>query len=205
MQDEEETTEESKNPLEELAEFLNIDQEELFTMLKGVDGKTPTEDELIALIKPLIPQVSNGLDGKDGLKPTNKELLALIKPLIPKVQNGIDGINGSNGKDGSPDTGEDIVTKINELGISLDTQIDASHIKNLPKEKGNNYYGGSLIKELVAGANISIDNSSISYPVISSTGGGGSGTGFKYIGSDVPDTTNWEVNDLWYDTSTEVS
>lgn len=30
-------------------------------------------------------------------------------------------------------------------------------------------------------------------------------TGFKYIGATEPDTTDWAVNDLWYDTSTEVS
>lgn len=29
-------------------------------------------------------------------------------------------------------------------------------------------------------------------------------TGFRYIGSTPPDTTNWNVNDLWYDISTEV-
>ncbi|MEA2037567.1 MAG: hypothetical protein U9O94_08715, partial [Nanoarchaeota archaeon] len=36
-------------------------------------------------------------------------------------------------------TGEDIVDKINELSITPDKQIDASHIKNLPPTK---YYGG---------------------------------------------------------------
>lgn len=49
---------------------------------KGADGKTPTEDELLALIRPLIPQVI------DGHTPTNTELLDLIKPLIPKIKDG---------------------------------------------------------------------------------------------------------------------
>lgn len=42
-------------------------------------GHTPTRDELLELIRPLIPQV------KDGQKPTNKELIELIEPLIPKL------------------------------------------------------------------------------------------------------------------------
>lgn len=48
----------------------------------GEDGHTPTNEELLALIKPLIPQI------KDGATPTKQELLALIRPLIPVVENG---------------------------------------------------------------------------------------------------------------------
>ena len=48
----------------------------------GLDGITPTDAELIELIRPLIPEVS------DGHTPTNEELRALIKPLIPKVKDG---------------------------------------------------------------------------------------------------------------------
>lgn len=36
-------------------------------------------------------------------------------------------------KDGSPDSGEQIVSKINGLPLTPDQQIDAKHIKNLPK------------------------------------------------------------------------
>lgn len=32
---------------------------------------------------------------------------------------------------------------------------------------------------------------------------GATGTAFRYIGPTLPDTTDWEVNDFWYDTSTE--
>lgn len=32
---------------------------------------------------------------------------------------------------------------------------------------------------------------------------GNVGTAFKYIGDTEPDTTGWEINDFWYDTSTE--
>jgi len=43
------------------------------------------------------------------------------------------GPPGERGIDGSPDTGEEIVKKINILEIVSEKQIDASHIKNLPK------------------------------------------------------------------------
>lgn len=39
--------------------------------------------------------------------------------------------DGENGIDGSPDTGHEIVKKINDLPLHVESQIDASHIKNL--------------------------------------------------------------------------
>ncbi len=64
----------------------------------------------------------NGKDGKDGLDGDDG-------------LNGTDGKEGLNGKDGSPDTGTQIVEKINSLDPeNSDEQIDAVHIKNLPKE-----------------------------------------------------------------------
>lgn len=59
-----------------------------------------------------------------------------------KLRDGRDGLNGSDGrdgldgKDGSPDTGVQIVDKINSLDTKDSSlQIDASHIKNLPNFK----------------------------------------------------------------------
>ena len=49
----------------------------------GQDGRTPTPQELVALIAPLIPPPVHGKDGKPGKTPTDAELLALIRPLIP--------------------------------------------------------------------------------------------------------------------------
>lgn len=64
--------------------------------------------------------VEIGKNGVDGRTP-----VAGIDFVIPK--------NGSDGKDGSPDTGDQIVQKINELAIRPELQIDAKHIKGLPK------------------------------------------------------------------------
>jgi len=43
------------------------------------DGKTPTREELIALIQPLVPKI------KDGRTPTEAELTDIMRPLIPNV------------------------------------------------------------------------------------------------------------------------
>lgn len=66
--------------------------------------------------------------------------------------------------------GEEVVDKINSLPISEENQIDASHIKNLPK--ANMIRGGVMgIKEVVAGTNVTVDNSNAGYPVVSASGG----------------------------------
>ena len=51
--------------------------EEILKRIKGDAGHTPTNDELLALIKPLIPVVKN------GETPSSEALLTLIRPLIP--------------------------------------------------------------------------------------------------------------------------
>lgn len=51
-------------------------------MLRGPEGPKPSDDELVELIKPLIPKP---VKGDDGDKPTNEELRAIIEPLIPEV------------------------------------------------------------------------------------------------------------------------
>ena len=47
--------------------------------LKGDDGKTPTKEELVSIIGPLIPKI------KDGKTPKRNELLNLIRPLISEA------------------------------------------------------------------------------------------------------------------------
>lgn len=105
---------------------LKIKANELKERLGIKDGHTPTTEELVALIKPLIPVV------KDGHTPTEDELKKIIEPLIPntdalvrKIQSliripedgkdGRDGRDGKDGRDGSPDRPEDIVRKLESL------------------------------------------------------------------------------------------
>ncbi len=53
--------------------------------IKGDKGDKHTDDELLAIIKPLIPVLKQP---EDGHTPTDEELLALIRPLIPVVEDG---------------------------------------------------------------------------------------------------------------------
>ena len=96
--------------------------------LKGEDGHTPTEKELVALIEPLIPEPIKGKDGRDGVN--GKDGI-----------NGIDGENGKNGErgmdgkdgvDGSPDSPQQIREKLESL--KGDDRLDKSAIKGLEEE-----------------------------------------------------------------------
>jgi len=92
----------------------------------GKDGKAPTVQEILALIP--IPE-----DGKDGKTPTKAELTKLIKPLIPAPLKGEDGLPGAPGKDGSPDTGTEIINKINTVP-KTGPKIKAKHIEDFERE-----------------------------------------------------------------------
>lgn len=91
---------------------------------KGDKGDTSTKEEILSLIKPLIPVplspkeigtkellplISSLIpEVKDGKTPTKEELLKIIEPLIPLP-----------GKDGSPDSAKEIVEKINKGQIKI--------------------------------------------------------------------------------------
>lgn len=120
----------------------------------------------------------DGKDGKNGKTPTKKELVAIITPLIPAPitgLSGLDGKDGIDGKDGSPDTGEQIIEKINNVPEDSDFKIDASRIKNLPKSETiiRNIPSGSGTQPVKAGQNITITYDGNGAPVINATGGGG--------------------------------
>jgi hypothetical protein len=98
---------------------------------KGESAYTP--EEARAIIAPIIPAPIPGRPGRDGIDaPSREEILTDLIPYIPVPIDGRDGMPGRDGRDGSPDTGEEIVAKINELDAD-GPKIDASHIKNLPQ------------------------------------------------------------------------
>lgn len=121
----------------------------------------------------------DGKDGNNGKTPTKKELVAIITPLIPAPitgLSGLDGKDGVDGKDGSPDTGEQIIEKINNIPEDSDFKIDASRIKNLPTKSETiirNIPSGSGTQPVKAGQNITITYDGNGAPVINATGGGG--------------------------------
>jgi len=155
-----------------------------FSMLKGKKGDkgdTPTDEELLKLIKPLIPAPIPGKKGDKGDTPTVEQLLALIKPLIPEVKNGetptderllslikplipapIKGEPGAPGKPGK--NGESISP---ELIKKVEKAIKDS-------EKNLLWVNTNAVKSIRAGTNITIDITDPQNPIVSSTGGGGS-------------------------------
>lgn len=63
------------------------------------DGKTPSKEELEALIRPMIPPPIPGLPGRT---PTKQMLLDLIEPLIPDIPIAVQGKRGKKGDKGKP-------------------------------------------------------------------------------------------------------
>lgn len=147
-------------------------------LLKGEKGDEPSDERLVALIEPLIPDPIPGKDGKDGIDghtPTKEELLAIIEPLIPEVE------DGKPGKDGTSVTAQDVLDLILSLegeqaanfGKALGAKIDISQIRNA----GSFIYKGTRYRfeELMHGAG----------------SGGGSSTGMTLT----PETPTGVVDD----------
>lgn len=98
---------------------------------KGDKGDTPTEEEIIALIKPLIPKPIKGDKGETTIveKVIEKtETIIKEQPIVTEVTNEIVK------EVALTDTGEQIVKKINDLPIEEEYQIGIEHIKGLPKK-----------------------------------------------------------------------
>lgn len=117
--------------MEEYDEFDNKEDKfelEGASKIKGDKGDVPKKEELLSIIKPLIPVVK---DGEDGHTPTKDELVSLIKPLIPKVKDGKDG-NSIKG-----DKGDTVIGPPGEPGNDGKTivKIDNSFKKELKKLK----------------------------------------------------------------------
>lgn len=170
---------------------------------RGDDAPPPTDEHLLALIAPLIPEP---VKGADGVTPTKTELQALIKPLIPKPIPGRDstkpgprGLPGKNGvgkpgKDGSPDTGQEIIGKINtdkSSDVIRKEKVEGlADIESMARTADANSrqrgYGGDFVTE---GRNIDITTTA----------------GVKTIRLDIPvqttSPTSPVTNMLWIDNS----
>lgn len=199
---------------------------------KGDDGKTPTDKELIDLIKPLIPEP---IKGDDAEPITDEQLIELIKPLIPEIPEVIHGVDGKDYVLTSDDLKEianlvdvevpELVEKTPEEVRDLlenlegEERLDISAIKGLDEKLkelkdnsgdrkivgggGNrllknlldvnlseldivdNKYvlGSGTVKTIVAGKNITVDNTDIYNPIVNSL-------------SDRYRTTSTDTNDI---------
>jgi hypothetical protein len=90
----------------------------------GADGRSPTSDELRALIAPLIPEVTpgppgeRGAPGEKGDSPSNEQLLAIIRPLVPAAipgERGPPGEKGERGADGRTPAADELRAIIEPL------------------------------------------------------------------------------------------
>ena len=109
--------------------------------IKGVDYFTPQEAQ--RMLDEITPRkgvhYNDGIQGKSVIGPKGDR--GDIGPV------GLQGKQGGPGKDGNIADlkGEEIVKKINELPFRENLQIDAFHIKNLPKGKTKAHGGGDIV------------------------------------------------------------
>lgn len=90
---------------------------------KGDKGEF-SSDEVVAKIKPLLPDLIEVKDGKDGINPNPEDVVPLVLEKLPKAKEL---------------QGEEIVDKINALPTdNEELKIDVSHIKGIPKDKSGN-------------------------------------------------------------------
>lgn len=162
---------ELENRIMELSSYIST-----LELKHGIDGKTPTSEELIELIRPLIPSAK---DGKDYIL-TDEDRKYIVSSIKKHVKNGADGADGKNyilterdKKDIASSILFDPVVvkekKIEEIrdGIeklvgeekldvlelkNLDKiDVDYSQIKNLPQQKVI-YTGGGISQETLDNA-----------------------------------------------------
>lgn len=166
--------------LSDAYDSFNIKIEQILSEHRKISKDKDYSDDYfskeIQSIKKLVSELKlqKGEDGKDYLLTSEdkKEIASLVElpdTIAPTAQKVLETIEIPE------ETGATIVEKINELNVKPELQIDARHIKGLPKG-GDNFFGGAGIKGLRAGTNIAIDNTNLGYPIISSTGDGSSDT-----------------------------
>jgi hypothetical protein len=154
-------------------EHVNELVEEI-TPRKGVNYFT--EQEISTVIENVKSSLSNGKDAIVDYEKINQYVDSIIPEAesvdYSKVQLFID----EQLRKIEPETGMDIVSKINELPTTPEHQIDASHIKNLPVSTGTGVVGPRNIKNMIsAGAGTSLTGSgSITDPYVINASEGGS-------------------------------
>lgn len=157
---------------------------ETTTIVENLLTKVVSEHEKL---KDDVSQITSSSENKisSKLESTLEEVKGIVKQInaIERPKDGKDAdeekiiesvlsqIKLPEQKETILDTPEEIADKLESL--KGDNRLDASAIKNLPEIKGGKFYGGSGIKEIIAGTGVTVDNTNLGYPVVSSTGGGG--------------------------------
>ncbi len=143
--------------------------------IKGDKGEKPTADELLEIISPLIPEP---IKGEDGHTPTEKEIVSIIKPLIPKP---IKGDKGEDGKDVDENVINDIQAKVNRALDISSRDYDLSELKDVSPSIANATNGQVLKKNSTTGLwEAGNDTGSTSFITLTDTPSTYSGQAGKY-------------------------
>lgn len=172
---------ENKQILVDAINYIGKEHEKMMSNVSSETENAKQEMEQAVLgVKKLADEIKkmDFKDGKDG-------------------KDGTDGKDGKDGKDGSPDTGEQIVDKINALDTDPENQIDAKHIKNLPKATADYIAGVRYLQyladvKLTSAANkemLQFDGTTRTWV-----------NGYALTVSATP-PSNPKLYDLWYDIS----
>ena len=171
------------------------------TGIKGEKGDTPSTEELVSIITPLIPEPIKGDKGDTGERgekgdkgdtPTIDELVELITPLIPEPIKGEKGDKGEDGKSIDPEIVKELEDKVNFAIRKSSRDYDFSELKDVSISNPTNgqvpVYNSSTkkwenetldtggVQSIVAGTNISVDSTDPQNPIVSSTATGIDGT-----------------------------
>lgn len=162
----------------------------------GIDGKTPSKEEVIDLIKPLIPEPikgedgytpikgkdyfdgEKGEDGKDGISPDTQEIIDKVLSLIPKSKTG-KVFNQQEIIDAVMVLIEVPIEKQNQVIQYIQRQVasktyslnelDDVNLTNLTQTNNKYDLGSGKVKSIVAGSNITVDSTDPQNPIVSST------------------------------------
>lgn len=145
---------------------------------KGEKGDSPTEEELLSLIEPLIPEPIKGDKGDTGERGADSIVAGPRGPKGEKGLPGLDGRDGVDGKDGSPDTAEQVRDKLESL--IEDDRLDVTAIKGAVSSSELRVISENLRASIPKGG-----GGSGGVEVFSSTGKVGSGAALKFTGSGV--------------------
>ena len=146
---------------------------------KGDDGKTPTDEELVALIEPLIPEPIKGEDGQDYIltEEDKKEIAQSIEvPIVEKIIEKteviretpitIDKTKTVVKEVAKYETAKELAKKLNTLTKEIDFKV----IKNFPDFSKN---GGSGLNTIFTDGTTILGNGLADNPLRAVGGGGG--------------------------------
>jgi hypothetical protein len=157
---------------------IDATEQSLRQNVERVDKKVDVLDKTFSAKTDTLARSINAIELKHGKDGKDADEKRIVKSVLAQIPEPVDG------KDGSPDSAEDIRNKL-EL-LDGEDRLDKKAIRGLEDYDSVLEFskrpiapqilsGASGIKEIRAGSGITVDNSVLGYPTISATGSG-SGT-----------------------------